>query len=286
MKADPDFAPGYVGLADCHQLLATNWQLDMKSNHENAKAMITKALTLDPNMAEAHATTGLLLTSEFRLKEAAEALRHALSLNPNYAPAHLWYFQILLARREFDLAREQIEKAIELDPLATNVQLNYGGFYTAQHDYPAGLALLKRAVEMNPQFPLGHRFLGALYGLMKMFSESRAEFDKASKLLEKAYPQVDLSNQAAIAFFQDDKDKLRQLLPALEANLEEAFDDTLSIANYHFRLGDQNKGFMWLERGYARRDPSMMAITIDPFLSDAVRADPRYKALLKKMQLD
>jgi TolB-like protein len=155
VKEDPGFALGYAGLADCHQLLATNWQIDTETNHKKAEATVAKALSLDPGLAEAHATKGLFLTAEFKLNEAAEELRRAISLNPNYAPAHLWYYQILLNKGRLDEAREQIEKAVELDPLSTNMNVNHGqllrrdrrlsrGNDTHQESSPAGSKLRAR----------------------------------------------------------------------------------------------------------------------------------------------
>ena len=286
VNEDPRFALGYVGLADCHHMLAANWQIDPEANHEKAKSIVARALALDPDMAEAHATRGLLLTGELRLRESAEELSKAVALNPNYAPARLWYYHVLLARRDFEAAREQIEKAVELDPLSSVMHQNYGFFYAVQQDYPAGLALLKRAVELDPDLPSNHAVLGLMYGFTGKLAEARDEYNMAAELLKKLYPRAGLRAQAQMTFFEEDKDRLRQLLPELEANMKQAFADEFLIANLHFHLGDLDKGFDWLERGYQSKDWIAMYIQVDHFLSNAVRADPRYKALIKKLQLD
>jgi len=53
----------------------------------------------------------------------------------------------------------------------------------------------------------------------------------------------------------------------------------------HFALGKIDEGFEWLEKGYAENDGWMSSIKVD-FLLDGIRDDPRYAALLRKMNLD
>src|SRR5437870_9129858 len=70
IKEDAKFALGHAGLADCHELFATNWEIDKKANHERAKTEVAAALELDPNLAEAHTTRGLILHCDLDFKGA------------------------------------------------------------------------------------------------------------------------------------------------------------------------------------------------------------------------
>lgn len=285
VKEDPKFAPGYVGLADCHLLFWETWQLDREENHEKARAAIETALVLDPGLAEAHASKGLLLTAEFRFREAAKYLEAALRINPNYAPAHLWLYQILLARLRWKEALEHVEKAVELDPLSTNMNINHGSYYLAKHDYPTGLALIKRAITLDPGFAMGHMFLGGIYGLTKMIKEAQAEYEMVDRLLEKQYPMIRKSSEAYLALFANDKETVRRVLPGLEADPDASLSDGTSMATFHFYLGEYDKGFEWLERSFEKHDQSLLSLGVNPFISDNVRSDPRYQALMKKLDL-
>lgn len=286
IKEDPSFALGYAGLADCYQLLAVNWQIEQKANHERAKTAITKALALDAGLAEAHASLGLLFTAEFRLRDAADELRKAIAQNPNYAPARLWYYQILLNKGNLNEAQEQIEKAVELDPFSTLMNVNHGGFYAALRDYPAATALIKRAVDLDPGFAIGHTFLGAMYGIMKMLKEAQAEYDIAVNLMKKQFPLVAKSAEAYMAFFGGDKETAKRLLPVLEANPDESLTDGLALANFYFFLGELDEGFERLEKAYADKDQSLLIMRINPLFADSIRADPRFERLLKKLELN
>ena len=50
-------------------------------------------------------------------------------------------------------------------------------------------------------------------------------------------------------------------------------------------LGDVDAAFDWLERAYQRRDGAMALLKVHPRV-DGLRDDPRFAALLRKMNLD
>jgi serine/threonine-protein kinase len=56
IERDPDFAPAYAGLADTYLLMAAYRFTDRTEAHEKAKAAVEKALALDDEIAEAHAS--------------------------------------------------------------------------------------------------------------------------------------------------------------------------------------------------------------------------------------
>ncbi|MDG6912760.1 MAG: hypothetical protein JRN35_06740 [Nitrososphaerota archaeon] len=124
---DPDFALGYVGKADCQLLLRNNFGIEPKMNLESAKRMVARALGLDPELAEAHATRGLILQTEFEPQEAEQEFRKAIELKPSYATAHHWYFFALRSQYRWKEALSEIERAVELDPLSPVIIGNYAG---------------------------------------------------------------------------------------------------------------------------------------------------------------
>jgi adenylate cyclase len=285
LAEDRNLALGYVGLGDCFQLLAANWQVDIEQNREKAMAMVDRALELDQGLAEAHATRGLALSGEFKLREAEEEFKKAIECKPNYSPAHLWYSQLLLAELRWAEGFEHVEKVVELDPLLPTASVNLGIFYFAMRDYAKALQFYRRSTDLDPKFASGHFGSGWAYGKMGMYEEARREYKIGVELLRDSYPLVKKQAEAWIAWIEDDKESVRRILPELEENPSETLMDAMGIAELHFYLGEKDKGFEWLGRSYSKKEEGFMYIQSDEFL-EGVRSDPRYEDLLRRAGLN
>jgi adenylate cyclase len=284
LKEDENLALGYVGLGDCYELLAANWQLNAGENRKKAMAMVTRALELDPMLAEAHATRGLALCGEFKLGEAEEEFKKAIEYRPSYSPTHLWYSQLLLSELRWSESFEHIERAVELDPLLPTASVNLGIFYFSLKDYAKALQFYKRSTDLDPNFASGHFGSGWAYGKMRMFEDARREYEVGVSILEGVYPLVKKQAEAWIAWIEGDRASVRRILPELEKNPAGTLMDSMGIAELHFYLGETDEGFEWLEKSFANKEESFNYVQSDEFL-DGVRSDPRYKSLLKRAGL-
>ncbi len=284
VKTDPGFALGYVGIGDCCRTLITNWGIDPEENDKEAKVMVTKALELDPSLAEAHATQGLASFSDCDLRRAEEEFERATQLKPSYATAHQWYSQLLMAETRWEEALSHIEKAVELDPFSQVTNLIHIFFYEAKRDYRSGLALAQRAAELNPDDPSLRMELAWFYGKLKMFREARSEAMRGSELAKGAFPLAETGARAILAYLEGSSREVKILLPELKAHIGETFTAVRFIADLHFYLGEKDEGFEWLERCYRRKEFDLFYIKSNEFL-DGVRSDPRYVAFLGKLGL-
>jgi adenylate cyclase len=283
VKEDPGFALGYVGQADCCMLMRTNWGVEREANLEKARTMVAKALELDPGLAEAHASRGLMLELELKEREAKEEFEKAIQLKPNYAVVHVWYSQVLKAELRWDEALKELEKALELDPMSQVAYSNLGDFYQDRQDYQKALEFHTRAADLG--LPGAHNSMAVAYGSMKMYAEMKRELAVHAELLRGTYPMIDVTCEGVVAYFENDNQKLRSLLPRLEANPVEAGLNEFSIAFCYFRLGEKDKGFEWLEKSHSMKDGSLLGIRYQQDL-DWVRSDPRYLDLLKRLGLE
>jgi TolB-like protein len=279
---DPGFALGYVGQADCC-LILRQWNIDLETNLERAKSMVAKALELDPELAEAHTTNGLLLMEWYHIRQAEEEYRQAIRLKPSYATAHQWYHVVLRCQLRFEEALEQIEKAVELDPLSPIISQNHGDLYFFMKKYDKALQFYKRALELGGT--LAHGGMISAYGMTKRYEDMRREAATYAKLAQGTYPLINIGMDAAIAFFEGDKQKIRKLLPELEAHLQETMSTAYGIASSYFYLGENDRGFEWLERSFSRKEFDLVNIKADQVF-DGARTDPRYLDLLKRLGLD
>src|SRR5262249_24608507 len=117
VESDPDFAPAYAGLADAYNSATVLNVLPPRESAPEAKAAATRALVLDPRLAEAHAALGLVKSHyDFDFPGAQREFLKASELNPNYTNAHLFYAGAYLTPmgRHADAIAE-MKKALEVD---------------------------------------------------------------------------------------------------------------------------------------------------------------------------
>jgi TolB-like protein len=281
VREDPGFALGYVGQADCAIMLQYGWNIDPEENLAKAKTMAEKALQLDPTLAEAHATFGFVHFEEYDFRKAEEELRKAIELKPSYATAHHWYSMVLRVEQRWDEALKEIEEAAELDPLSGAIVSQFGAYYFARRDFS------KAAEKYNMAVKLGfnaHFLLFVTYGVMKMYDKMDEEAENFARSVENIAPRVRTFTEAFKAMLMGDKETVRRLLPELEAYPKETLVQAWEMGEAYIFLGDVDKGFEWLERAYSKREGDLLGIQSHPFMN-AVRADPRYLDLLRRLGL-
>ena len=101
IKEDPNFAQAHVGLADCYNALGTVQvgALPPIEARRRAEQAATKALELDPALAEAHSALGNVKHFNWNWTGAEQDFKRAIELNQNYANAHNFYASYLNVQR-------------------------------------------------------------------------------------------------------------------------------------------------------------------------------------------
>jgi TolB-like protein/class 3 adenylate cyclase len=124
IKADPNFAPAYAGIADAY-IWADDWYSPANEVMPKAKAATGKALQLDDSLAEAHtALAEVKLWYDLDWPGAESEFRRAITLNPGYALAHDLYSYALSNHGRLDEAVAESKRASELDPLSWSIPID------------------------------------------------------------------------------------------------------------------------------------------------------------------
>lgn len=118
VEIDPGFAPAWSGLADTYAFMSERnyGSLGHTESLERARPSAEHALSLNPNLPEAHASMHFIMLMEGRLDENFPHLRRAIELNPSFARAHLWLGNALESSGRQDEAFAEFEIAHTLDP--------------------------------------------------------------------------------------------------------------------------------------------------------------------------
>jgi serine/threonine protein kinase/tetratricopeptide (TPR) repeat protein len=150
IEHDPEYALAYAGLADAYAVMPTNIGAAPEDVYPQAKEAAERALELDDELAEAHASLGLVLAGEGDFEGAEKEYLRAIELNPGYAYAHYWYSITLDAMGRGDEAIEQVEMAFELNPLSVVILVNMASRRANDGELDEADRLYRRAIEVEP----------------------------------------------------------------------------------------------------------------------------------------
>jgi TolB-like protein/uncharacterized protein YpiB (UPF0302 family) len=282
-EKDSAYALAYVGLADSYQLLAENRVMPPNEAFSKARAEATKALEIDPNLAEAHTSLAYTLAFyDWNWQEAEKEFNKAIELNPNYATARQWYSELLMVLGRVDESLIQLKKAQELDPLSLIIQTDLAGHLYITRQYDQAIAQSLKIIELDPNFSYAYVFLWVSY-------EQKGETEKAIETLLKASPLWGVGQEVierrkeaytkagAKGYWQRNLEDIRDMA---KKDYTTAFDKAM----IYLRLGDKEKTFEFLEKSYAARDRWLINIKQDPQW-DSIRTDPRFTELVQKIGL-
>jgi TolB-like protein/DNA-binding winged helix-turn-helix (wHTH) protein/Tfp pilus assembly protein PilF len=277
IEKDPAYATAYAGLADAHILLGNPvWGgHSPKQALSDAKDAATKALELDPSLAEAHFSLAQTLEYDWNWSEAEKEFKLALKLNPNYADAHLEYGRFVQALGRNDEAMKEMNHAIELDPFGIETRV-YVAFVTwASHQYDLALQQFKS---------LGHDWgLVWTYREKQMYPEALAALErwKSGHPSERRRPYF-LATAAGIYGFEGRKNEAEKLIDELREIARHQYVSGACFAEAYVGLGQKDQAVTWLERAYEDHDQGMVFIAAYPGF-DRLHSEPRFQALLRRM---
>ena len=218
IELDPDFALAYVGLADAYLTLGANFFGGLPIDESNALAEppLTKALHLDPDLGEAHASLGLLRQQQGNWQAAEQAYQTAISLRPSYARVFRLYGRLRRDQGKIEESTEFLQKALALDPYSAPVNVDLGRAYDALGYFDEALQRFLRLAEIEPDHAFAYVYIAASHYLV--------------------YGQVDES----LIWYQKAAEN-----DALSPSLQSA----QAIA--YLELGDADSAKVWIDRGMA-----------------------------------
>jgi TolB-like protein/Tfp pilus assembly protein PilF len=279
---DPSYALAYAGLADSYLLLPALGAASPQDSIPQAKAAAKHALELDDTLAEAHASSGRLLSGyDFAFDQSIKEFERAIQLNPNYAMAHHWISSgPLTALARFDGAIAEGRRAVELDPLSLVNNLDLGWVYFAARRYDEAIAQLRKTIEIDSRSYLAHYNLGEAFQLKGQLADAIAEYRKAVELDDDPYALALLGQAYARA---GQRNEAQKILARLTEEAKSRYVSAYSLAVLLLALGEKDRAMDELERAFREgAGNDLISIKVDPILDD-LRGQPRFEALAQKI---
>jgi TolB-like protein/Tfp pilus assembly protein PilF len=281
LTLDPSFAPAWAEFSRARGFQAGQGLLpaaELETARKEARVAAEKAVALDPFLPEAHNALGVSHLRAEEISEAASEFRRTLELNSRNSDAILQLGTIAGEEGRLDEQVRLKEQALAIDPLNVNVLDRLGFAYLAVGRPDTAELLFRRQLELSPQNMFAKTNIGIALALLGKPAEAldfleRGAHDESERRWARAllYPALGRKAEADA------------LLVSLERDPGSA--QPFDIAEVYAYHNDKDRAFAWLDRQY-RVDPQYLRgeLNSEPLLAN-LRGDPRFKALLRKLNL-
>lgn len=280
---DPLNAAAYAGLSDVIRLLGIRYREQPLAEWDEAsRALATRALELDPNLAEAHTSLAFSLWSDYQYVEAEDHFRKAIALNPSYSAARYWYASLLVDEGRLEEAEGQIILAREADPRSPIVFAHHAEMLGRLGRFDEARVAIEALRALDPSGTLYH---AARMGYLRAQNDLDGALNELDHLegtdpRDAGYRVARATVYAALGRTEPARGILREL-EALPADQR----PSSGIAETYALLQEPDTCFQWLEKaafesfdldaGYWRYEPRL----------EPIRRDPRFHDLFQRMNL-
>jgi serine/threonine protein kinase len=280
LEKDPNYALAYTGISS---VWVTRGMLGIVPPLEafpKVREAVQKAFKLDDTLAEAHYNSAIFrFYYEWDWGGAEIEFQRAIELNPNNANIHLIYSSFLDMMGRPTEAIAEIEQALELDPLNFFAQCVFGLHLFNSCRYDEAISHFHNTLRTEPNFPLAHEGLWVSFHQKQMEEEALGEAKRYFDVLGDREVAEALERGNAEAGYPG---AMRLVAEKLSDRSEKTYVQSSQIARLYDHAGEKDRALEWLEKAYEEREPSLVTLNVWP--EGAVRSDPRFKDMQRRMK--
>lgn len=244
-----------------------------------------RAIENDNTLADTHALLGQFRKAlDYNWPEVRREMALALALNPASTVVRFRNaMSCLMPVGRLDEAVAELENVLDSDPLDLEVRRWLGLMHWWRRDYERAIEQARLVLAVDPNYPTAHVLIGVVRCAERKFDEAVAALRKCVDLSQGApvwlgWLGLGVAQSGNVA-------EARALLARLHAAAQQTYIPASCFAWIHLGLGQIDEAFIWMNRAVDQRDPMMTPIKSYEFF-DPIRPDPRFAALLRKMNLE
>ena len=280
VTADPEFAMAYSGLSDGYNILSDYGWMAPHEALPLAKKHAVKALEIDENLAEAHASLALAIENEdWDLLQAEREYKRAIELNPNYANAYHWYNIDLFMMRRYEESASYERRALELDPYSRVYNMVSVNLMLFDEKYDEALVRYDELIKLYPDMTPLRLWRSICLVLSGRHDEAVAE--ALRYVAAEGGPWKTTLSMLHLAWVYASSGRMADAKEVVEKAIAESSRREVSSANVGWvkvLLGEKEEGYMWLRKAFEERDPRLLYFNGFPW-SKEIRADPRWREI-------
>jgi serine/threonine-protein kinase len=284
IERDPEFALAYDSLAEVYWFFGFFGAIPPRDAFAQSTWHALRALEIDDSLADTHALLGMLRKElDYNWPEVRREMARAVALNPASPVVRLRNaISGLMPLGLLDEATSEVMRALEADPLSISLRWWLACVHWLARRPEQAVAVGRGMVELDSTSFFGHWALGLALTEAGALEEATDEMRQAHILSGGGL--VPLGFLGYLHGCAGRVSEARKVLDHLGQAARAGYVPPTSFANVHVGLGQKDDAFEWLDRAIDARDPLIMPIKSFPYL-DPLRADPRFTALLRKMNL-
>jgi serine/threonine-protein kinase len=275
---DPTYADAYVDKANILATLATNYVPSpavAADELAQAEAAARKAIALAPRFGPAHEAFGLVAQCRLDFPTFLRESKLAISLSPNDPDLLPFEGRNLVWFGYGQQALQLVDRGIALDPLNGRQYRYKSEVLTLLRRYPDAVAAGRRALQLEPKFEAAHQMLGDALLLLGQSAAARTEYEALG-----TDDPFRAARLALLAARTGDRAGAEQALTQLQQ--QAGAGASYQSGEIYIALGDKDRAFAAFDTAMTANDPGLVYLKVDPFL-DPIRNDPRYAALLRRL---
>jgi eukaryotic-like serine/threonine-protein kinase len=284
---DPQYALAYAGMSDAYTTLGTYGFVSRHEAYAKAAEAAERAIQLDANLAEAHASLGYVRKNRFEWSLADASFRRATVLKPQYATGHQFYAIFLTQTGRLREALAESKTAVALDPLSISANMGLAGVLLMARRYDDAIEQYQKVLRFDAGFTSAYKGLATVYMHRGDYAQAAAAHRRAAETAPAAAEDQELKSDVGYVAAKSGRraDALR-IIEDLTHRYDKAGEEVAgSIAAIYCGLGERDNALAWLGRAYQTRDPELGYLRVDPRW-DVLRDDPRFVSLLQTLGLN
>ena len=276
-QLDPNYALAWAWLSRVRLWQGNLGIIPTDKGRQLAREAVDRALSLNPNLAEAHIQMGRIKQQvDFDWAGADASFRRAVALEPGNPASARMAAGLADELGRFDEALRLNQRAVELDPLNGGNWVSLGETKVLMGQLDQAEVDIKKGVELEPNYWDAPFQLVIIYLLKGRPQDALPEIERIGS----DAPRIPMYAIAyhALGREKDSDDMLTKLIAKYHA------DAAYQIAQVYAFRNQSKEAFEWLDRAYDQRDGGLIFAKVDPLLKN-LHGDPRFVAFLKKLNL-
>jgi TolB-like protein len=283
IEKDPGWAPLYSGMAKVWMGMQQMGFESPSVTSQKIYGSLNKALELDPDLSDSHFISGMMAyLVEWNWEKGEKDLSRALAINPNDVFSRIFYAQLLSILQRPEEALKQGQLAIKLDPSNPIILSTYSALLTSLGDCKGGLTYAEKAVAADPKNYLANSCLENAAFQCKDY-ETTLKAEKYSLPFD--IEEIAFNEIMKIFHKQGFTAASKEIIYKLESFASNNPVGVVDMACRYIYANLPDKAMNWLEKGYEMHDPNMPYIATHCYNLDPLFSNPRFLAIVKKMNL-